>query len=323
MALLTPCSVVVKNDLSSTYEIHDSVSPHDKLDKNTQNPYYTYGFQTYLSSIFMKTKNFLNQHPVFTSKEYAQFLSEKGHVGARTQESLLSYHLKAGNLVRIKRGLFAVTSSQTTPAVFNEVDPYLLASKLTDDAVVAYHSALAFYGKAHSIMHQFCVLTHQRAKEFLFQGNNFCLVLFPKTLRDKNKELWGVKDVLHRGHKIKVTSFERTLVDMLDRPNLSGGWEEIWRSLESVEYFDIEKVVEYALYVGSATTMAMVGFYLEQHRDELNVKEVYLKKLEAKKPKQAHYIDRQHKLSNKFNARWNLIIPLEIIDRTWEEHNEF
>lgn len=267
----------------------------------------------------MQPKDFFSQHPVFTSWEYAQFLAEEKSTGARTQESLLSYHLKAGNLMRVKRGLFVVTSSRKTSRESNAVDPYLLASKLTDDGVIAYHSALAFYGKTYSITHQFCVLTHKRATTMLFQDNNFRLILFPKKLRDEGKELFGVKTVLHRGQQIKVTSFERTFVDMLDRPDLSGGWEEIWRSLESVAYFDLDKIIEYVFYLDNATTIALVGFYFEQHQDVLRVKEHHLKQLEAKRPKQPHYIDRHHKLFSKLHMRWNLIIPMEIMERAWEE----
>ena len=50
-----------------------------------------------------------------------------------------------------------------------------------------------------------------------------------------------------------ATSLERTLVDVLDRPDLTGSWEEIWRSLESIEFFDIEQIVEYVLLLENAT----------------------------------------------------------------------
>jgi predicted transcriptional regulator of viral defense system len=43
------------------------------------------------------------------------------------------------------------------------------------------------------------------------------------------------------------TTFERTLVDVLDAPDFGGGWEEVWRSLEMVEYFDLAAVVEHTL----------------------------------------------------------------------------
>ena len=67
------------------------------------------------------------------------------------------------------------------------------------------------------------------------------------------------------GMPIRVASIERTMVDALDRPHFSGGWEEVWRSLESVEFFDLDKVVEYALLLDNATTASKVGFFLEQH----------------------------------------------------------
>jgi hypothetical protein len=36
-------------------------------------------------------------------------------------------------------------------------------------------------------------------------------------------------------------------VDVLDRPRLSGGWEEVWRSLETIPFLDLDQVVQYAL----------------------------------------------------------------------------
>ena len=85
--------------------------------------------------------------------------------------------------------------------------------------------------------------------------------------------------------EIRVASLERTLVDVLDRPDLSGSWEEIWRSLESIEFFDLDKVVEYALLLGNATTVAKVGFFLEQHRESLMVEDRHLQPLHEVRPK--------------------------------------
>ena len=36
-----------------------------------------------------------------------------------------------------------------------------------------------------------------------------------------------------------VTGYERALVDVLDAPEHGGGWEEIWGSLESIEFVDL------------------------------------------------------------------------------------
>lgn len=135
----------------------------------------------------MKPWDFFGKYPVFTSQEYAQFLEREGHVGERTQEALLSYHVKTGNLVRVRRGLFAVIPQGASPESY-AIDPYLIAAKLVNDAVIGYHSALAFYGKSYSVTHQFCALTHSRSADILFREDAFRLVLLPKSLRKKNNE---------------------------------------------------------------------------------------------------------------------------------------
>ena len=44
----------------------------------------------------------------------------------------------------------------------------------------------------------------------------------------------------HAGGQVRVTSLERSLVDLLHSPEHGGGWEEIWRSLEAA-VLSIEK----------------------------------------------------------------------------------
>ena len=86
--------------------------------------------------------------------------------------------------------------------------------------------------------------------------------------------MFGVTHHERSGVKLRVTSHERTMVDALDRPDLTGTWEEIWRSLESVEFFRSgSRSVEYTRLLENATTAAKVGFFLEQHRESLMVEE--------------------------------------------------
>ncbi len=119
------------------------------------------------------------------------------------------------------------------------------------------------------------------------------------------------------GVGVRVASLERTLVDVLHRPNLSGGWEEIWRSLESVEFFNFDRVVEYVLLLGNATTAAKVGFFLEQHRDGLMVEECHLRPLRERRPRQPHYLDRNGRKPGCLMADWNLVVPNDVLERSW------
>jgi hypothetical protein len=104
----------------------------------------------------------------------------------------------------------------------------------------------------------------------------------------------------------------------LDSPSCCGGWEEVWRSLEMIEFFDLDAVVEYAVRLDSAITFARVGFFLEQHRDELMVDDEHLMELLRMKPRQPRYVDSDRRRGRLVHD-WNLIVPDEIAHRRWEE----
>ena len=130
---------------------------------------------------------------------------------------------------------------------------------------------------------------------------------------------YGVEEIKRGGMAIKLTSLERTLVDVLDRPDLGGGWEEIWRSLDNITQLDTSKVVEYALHLKNATTVAKVGYFLEQRPAHLVVDKKYIEKLLSHVSKQPHYMNSDREGEGKYIEKWQLIVPLEIINRSWEE----
>lgn len=109
------------------------------------------------------------------------------------------------------------------------------------------------------------------------------------------------------------------MVDLLDRPDLGGGWEEVWRSLESVEYFDLDQAVKYTLLLENATTAAKVGFFLDQHRKALMVEDRHLEPLREHLPERPVYLERSERRSGRLVKAWRLIVPTEILNRSWEE----
>lgn len=266
----------------------------------------------------MKHEQFLNSHPVFTGKEFAEHLSSVGKVQSRTREAILAYYRKTGRIVDIRRGLYAVVPLGSDPSSY-QVDPFLVAAKLTMDDVLSHHTALEFHGRAYSTHDQFIYSALRPLSPFIFQSHMFRGVRFPQALQRTGKEYFGVLTEDRSGIDIGVTNLERTMVDILNRPDLCGGWEEIWRSLESVEFFDLEKVVEYVLLLGNATTAAKVGFFLDQHREYLMVEEHNLGILRKNLPKQPHYMDRSNRKSGRFIPEWNLMVPEKVLERSWSK----
>jgi predicted transcriptional regulator of viral defense system len=266
----------------------------------------------------MKLEHYFQKHPVFTRQEFASFVLGNRKVSARTPNDHLRYYIEKGRLVRIRQSLYASVPIGYSADQF-KVDPFLLIAKITGDSVIAYHSALEFFGKSYSIYHAHTYLTRSRPRNFIYDGIRFRAVQTPKNLSKGTPEKMGVIVRAIKGMHVRITSLERTLVDVMDRQDLTGSWEEIWRSLESIEFFDLDKVVDYLYRLNNATTTAKVGYFLEQHAESLMADESYLFKFESMRPKQPHYMSRKKSMPGRLNRRWNLIIPQQIIDRSWEE----
>jgi len=232
--------------------------------------------------------------------------------------SAVKQHVRAGNLLRVHRGVYAVVPRRRTPDDV-VVNPYVLAGQLAPDAVVAYHGALQFYGKAHSLAWRVPFLTATKTRPFEFRGTEFIPVPVPPPLRALPDLGGGVVEQPRGGAVVRVTTLERTLVDVLDAPRHGGGWEEIWRSLESVEFFDLDAVIDYAFKLQSAVTVAKVGFYLEQHREELMVEDRHLESLRERAPRRPMYLERGKREPGKLLSRWNLVVPERVLHRSWAE----
>jgi len=266
----------------------------------------------------LKLNAFFSKHPVFTVQELDRFLEKTATGNKWTRKALLAHHRKQGRVLPVRRGLYAVIPPGASADTF-PVDPYLMAAKMTRDAVLGYHTALEFHGKSYSVFERFYYLTSRQSLPVRFRSYEFRCVLFPKKLQVKGKQLFGVDRADRAGLDVRVTSLERSFVDVLDRPDLGGSWEEIWRSLESVEFFDIDKVVEYTLLLENATTAGKVGFFLEEHRESLMLEESHLKPLRELRPRQPHYLDRAHRKDGRLVADWNLVVPVSVLERSWAE----
>ena len=267
----------------------------------------------------MKLDQFFSRHPVFRVEELTEFLSTRSSTNTSTRNSLLAHHRSTGRILRIRRGFYATVPRGSLAENFL-VDPYLIAGRINDDAILAYHTAVEIHGRAYTSYEQFTYLTKKSpGKPFTFQGATYRGVSQPKALVRVDQERSYVEALDRAGLDIEVTDLERTLVDAMDRPHLAGGWEEIWRSFQSVEYLDPSKVVDYAIVLNNATTVSKVGFYLEQRKEDLLVSTEHLARLRAHRPKSPHYMDRNIQDGGRLDPSWNLIVPVSVLERAWEE----
>jgi predicted transcriptional regulator of viral defense system len=262
----------------------------------------------------MEPATFLKQHKVFRIE---QFEAATGLSGTGRKASM-DYHRKRGHILPVRRGVYWIVSPGTTPENC-PVDPFLIAGHITPKAIIAYHSALELHGRAYSSFNEVQFLVERKLRPFEFRGTRYRPLTTPPALLRAGEREFGIETLDRAGTPLKITGLERTLVDTMDRPELCGGWEEVWRSLDMIEYLDLPAVCRYVKALGNATTAAKVGWYLEVNRKPLMVDERTLETLEALSPVSPHYLDRSSAEPTRYLSRWNLVVPVSVARQDWEE----
>lgn len=258
----------------------------------------------------MKPNAFLANHSLFTREALSEALEGRR---PSTIDAHLARWRRQGRVVRVKNGVYVRSEPEESSRPSSLPDFVALASRMAPDAAAAYHTALEAHGFAQSLFERLTFVTWTRAKPVDFMGRRFAPVR-PRGPLGKRAggEPW-VELVDRAGLEVRVTSVERTVVDVLDRPSISGGVEEVWRSLAAVPAIDPEPLLEYVRVLGSHTVAARVGYFLDTRREELAVPGATLEELELMRPRQAVYLDRS--LGGGLDRRWNLIVPAELVSQ--------
>ncbi|MDX2164911.1 MAG: type IV toxin-antitoxin system AbiEi family antitoxin [Gammaproteobacteria bacterium] len=265
----------------------------------------------------MQLKPFFDSNPLFRYEEFAEYMRNRGVTRPATWKQELSYHHKVGHLLNIRKSLYAVKPTHDEAWI----DPYLIAAKATKDAIIGYHTALELHGIAYTTFNEFQFITKKLTRSFVCENQRFRPIYAPKVLIAQNKTEICVDVVKRERVPIKLTNIERTIVDILNRPDLGGGWEEIWRSFDNLTKLNLDDLVDYALLLNNSTVIAKVGFFLEQRPSHLKADDFYIEKLLRYIPKKPHYMERNKRRGGKYMEKWRLYVPDEILERKWDEPN--
>lgn len=262
----------------------------------------------------MKYKEFFNTHPVFTLKELKLALDIKN---MESLHSNLRYYINKGKIQNIIKGIYYVIPDGSKIGTFSP-DSMLIISHLTEDAILAFHTALEFMGYSHSYFYKSYYYSSNRKKKISFKEKEYICIKTPEILEKKGIKRVGVEGKYYSGLKIYYTNRERTFVDCLDRPGYGGGIEEVYRCIEKYPYLDFEEIEKYLKSLGKKVLYAKVGFFLEQHKEKFFVEDKWLNTLLKNKPDSIIYFDSMRR-KGKLIKKWGLIVPDNIVNKRWEE----
>ena len=222
---------------------------------------------------------------------------------------MLDHHLRAGNICRVARGVYASVPSHVAANKWR-ADPFLVASRLRDDAIIAYHAALNLHGYTYSITERMQAMS--RGEPGIVQGRDiWCqFVRPPRTFTPSD----SIVTFNRYGLELQCTTLERTIVDVVDRYRLAGGADEIFNSLDLIAKVDFSALLNHVRTFGKAVVAGVIGYWLDRYQDELSVPADVLAVLGSMKPSQPRYAMGTKPGDGKLAKNWNVYLPFEIVE---------
>ncbi len=208
----------------------------------------------------------LLEHPalirkgIFSSHEAARILGWS----LKEIHPILFRLVKKGKLARIKRGLFCIQppgNSGLTRSGYSQ--NWLLIAKAlagNNPYFISYYSAMQLHAMTgQSIQTVFMSLPVQFRLPNQLQIPIHFVTISPK-------RFWGLEEKwVTQEAKVWVTDKERTVLDILDRPDLAGGFSEICRALWMIRNdIDSSKLIAYAKRFASYAAAKRLGFIMEE-----------------------------------------------------------
>ena len=139
--------------------------------------------------------------------------------------------VRKGWLERIVKGKYLIIPLEAGPDRVWTENAHVIAGELVNPAMVSNWSALAYWNLTEQVPRITYVQTTSRKEDRTptVLGMRFRIV------RVKPTKFFGGHRYQSRGGRAVVTDREKTIVDCLDRPDLSGGVEEVARALVAAD----------------------------------------------------------------------------------------
>ncbi|WP_019177799.1 type IV toxin-antitoxin system AbiEi family antitoxin domain-containing protein [Methanomassiliicoccus luminyensis] len=207
---------------------------------------------------------------------------------------------KDGHLVRAKEGVYAAIPPEVSPDDY-EINRYLLFDKVMNSSgAFAFHSALELHGAAYSAFSTVYYITVAKKPSFKFLEDVYRPVWVPT--------LFGITTARIDEFRIPVTDKERTFLDCLRRPDLSGGTEEYLKSVEAFTLMSSTKLLDYLRRFGEQSLYQRAGFVLSYLQSKIRVPDELLDVLRSHVGSNVYYLTPK-KTNGRLNKEWNIMVP--------------
>lgn len=217
---------------------------------------------------------------------------------------LLARWAKKDWLSRVRRGLYVSIPLESRTADIPLEDAWIIADRLYNPCYIGGWSAAEYWDLTEQIFRTVIVMTTERPRERkqTIKGTEFLLRTVP------NKAMFGLKPVWRGQVKVNVSDPTRTVLDMLNDPQLGGGLRstiDMFKNYIGSENKNLELLIKYADQLGNGAVFKRLGFLLEKYTDDAqNVIEQCREKLTTGNAKLDPNLE-----AEKLITRWRLWVP--------------
>lgn len=221
---------------------------------------------------------------------------------------LLRYLAERGWLARVRRGLYVpVPLEARRPGQWQE-DPWVVAARTFSPGYIGGWSACEHWGLTDQLFREIVVFTARRVRHRRvdIQGTPMRAKVVSQA------KLFGTRQVWRRQVAVQVSDPSRTVVDILDDPEIGAGIRhvaDVVREYFTSEHRDDRRLIDYIRRVGNRTVFKRLGLLIEMlgidAPDLIDVclrgKSAGITSLDPSMPAEGHIV-----------SRWNLRLNAQI-----------
>jgi len=188
-------------------------------------------------------------------------IETRASVGRPFARTLAHRLARKGWLQRLGGGRYLVNPSRHGPDSIADTDPFRVGSRLVKPYYFGYATAAELWGLLPQAGPVYYLVSTRRTSVAVPHAAQFRLV------RVSPARFFGVTTVRRRGQSIRVSDRERTVLDCLDRPELSGGLGGAVAVLSSAKpHLAWGRLLRYVKRTGNRSLANRLGYLAERVR---------------------------------------------------------
>ncbi|TFG04510.1 MAG: hypothetical protein EU536_04480 [Promethearchaeota archaeon] len=215
---------------------------------------------------------------------------------------------KKGLIKRLKNGLYVIYPDHLLFNVQYYVeDPIQVLKQLSEPYFVSHYTALDLYGLSQRSLNILYFTTTKNVKPL----NQETYLIKPVIVRQKY--FFGYIQINLENDLINVSDLERTILDIINRPDLAHGFEDVIKSILGIDQeINYSKLLDYLSKFNKKVLFQRIGYLFDTPaiKRQLNVPDDFLNKLKA-----INYSINYFGFSREkgiYNKQWKLIVPTRI-----------